>query len=72
MDLRQRADEMPRDEILGMYSIVDSPDDYVAVYAPLITDVHADVVTIQTTSIDQEATIAMLGAEVLPTLRTMN
>ncbi|MCL1593772.1 MAG: TIGR03557 family F420-dependent LLM class oxidoreductase [Actinomycetia bacterium] len=71
MDLRQRADEMPRDEILSMYSIVDSPNDYVAVYAPLITDVHADVVTIQTTSIDQEATIAMLGAEVLPTLRKM-
>ena len=72
MDLRKRADEMPRDEILSMYSIVDSPDDYVAVYAPLITDVHADVVTIQTTSIDQEATIAMLGAEVLPTLRKMH
>jgi len=71
MDLRKRADEMPRDEILAMYSIVDTPDDYIAVYAPLITDVHADTVTIQTTAIDQEATIAMLGAQVLPRLREM-
>jgi len=71
MDLRIRADEMPRDEILAMYSIVDTADDYVAVYAPLITEVNADTVTIQTTAIDQEATIAMLGAEVLPKLREM-
>lgn len=69
MDLRKRADEMPRDEILALYSIVDTPDDYVRVYSPLITEVNADTVTIQTTAIDQEATIAMLGAEVLPRLR---
>jgi hypothetical protein len=71
MDLRIRADEMPRDEILSMYSIVHSPEDYVAVYAPLITDVHADTVTIQTTAINQEETIAMLGAEVLPRLQQL-
>jgi len=71
MDLRIRADEMPRDEILAMYSIVDTADDYVAVYSPLITDVHADTVTIQTTAIDQEATIAMLGSDVLPRLREL-
>jgi len=71
MDLRERADEMPRDEILAMYSIVNTPDDYISIYAPLITDVHADTVTIQTTAIDQEETIAMLGAEVLPRLREM-
>jgi len=69
MDLRKRADEMPRDEILAMYSIVNTSDDYISIYSPLITDVHADTVTIQTTSIDQEETIAMLGAEVLPRLR---
>jgi coenzyme F420-dependent glucose-6-phosphate dehydrogenase len=72
MDLRIRADEMQRDEILAMYSIVHTPDDYVAVYAPLITEVHANTVTIQTTSINQEETIAMLGAEVLPALRNLN
>ena len=72
MDLRLKADEMPRDEILAMYSIVHTAEDYVAVYAPLITDVHADTVTIQTTSINQEDTIAMLGADVLPMLRELH
>jgi G6PDH family F420-dependent oxidoreductase len=71
MDLRIRADSMPRDEILALYSTVDSPDDYVEVYAPLITEVHADIVAIQTTSTDQEATIAMLGEDVLPVLRSL-
>jgi G6PDH family F420-dependent oxidoreductase len=71
MDLRVRADEMPRDEILAMYSIVHTPEEYVDVYTPLITEVHADTVTIQTTSIDQEETIAMLGTDVLPQLRKL-
>ncbi|MDA2980044.1 MAG: LLM class F420-dependent oxidoreductase, partial [Actinomycetota bacterium] len=71
MDLRMRADEMDRDEILGLYSAVDSPNDYVEVYRPLITEVHADIVTIQTTAIDQEETIAMLGKDVLPALRSL-
>lgn len=68
--LREKADEMPRHEILGRYSLVGSAKDYVSTYLPLVTDVKADVVTIQTTSLDQEATIAMLGSEVLPALRT--
>lgn len=71
MELRKRADEMPRGEILEKYSIVYTPDDYVDVYAPLITDVHADIVAIQTTSIDQENTISLLGSEVLPRLREL-
>ena len=70
-DLRERADEMERSEILERYSLVHSPDDYVEVYAPLITGVHADIVAIQTTSLDQEATIAMLGSDVLPKLREL-
>jgi hypothetical protein len=37
----------------------------------LVTDIGADIVTIQTTSLDQEATIAMLGASVLPELRAL-
>jgi len=40
MDLRIRADEMDRDEILASYSIVDSPESYVSIYEPLITQVH--------------------------------
>ncbi|MDK1103875.1 MAG: TIGR03557 family F420-dependent LLM class oxidoreductase, partial [Actinomycetota bacterium] len=71
MVLRTRADNMERDEILAMYSIVRSADDYVSTYSPLITDVHADIVAIQTTSIDQPDTIRMLGAEVLPALRAL-
>jgi coenzyme F420-dependent glucose-6-phosphate dehydrogenase len=70
-DLRARADEMDRSEILSRYSIAHEPGDYVEVYAPLITDLEADVVTIQTTSLDQEATIRMLGEEVLPALREL-
>jgi len=71
MDLRVRADAMPRSEILERYSIVNSPDDYVSVYGPLITDVHADIVAIQTTSTNQESTIAMLGRDVLPALHDL-
>ena len=67
-DLRTRADEMDRDEILSRYSIVRGPEDYIATYKPLV-EFGAEVVTIQTTSLDQESTIAMLGAEVLPELR---
>ncbi len=70
-DLRERADAMPRSEILGMYSIVSTPEDYLRVYSPLIEDVGADIVAIQTTSLDQPSTIAMLGSEVLPELRKM-
>jgi coenzyme F420-dependent glucose-6-phosphate dehydrogenase len=69
--LRERADSMDRSEILGRYSLVSSPDDYVAVYAPLVTEIGADVVTIQTTSLRQTETIAMLGSEVLPALRNL-
>ncbi len=71
MDLRIRADEMDRDEILSLYSAVHSADDYLEVYAPLITEVGADIVAIQTTAVDQESTIAMLGSEVIPNLRKL-
>lgn len=71
-DLRERADNMDRADILGRYSLVSTPDDYVRVYEPLIADLGADVVTIQTTALNQEETIAMLGAEVLPHLRALS
>jgi coenzyme F420-dependent glucose-6-phosphate dehydrogenase len=70
-ELRRKADEMDRGEILSRYSIVETAEDYVAAYAPLISEVGADVVTIQTTSLDQEATIRLLGEEVLPVLREL-
>jgi coenzyme F420-dependent glucose-6-phosphate dehydrogenase len=68
-ELRERADSMDREEILGRYSYVASADDYVTTYLPLVTEIGADIVAIQTTSLDQEATIDLLGAEVLPRLR---
>ena len=69
--LRERADELPRDEVLGRYSMVTTPDEIIDTYAPLVTEVEADIVTIQIASLDQEATISMLGSEVLPRLREL-
>lgn len=71
MELRTKADEMDRDEILSRYSIVRGPEDYVETYKPLV-EFGAEVVTIQTTSLDQESTLAMLGSEVLPELRKLS
>jgi coenzyme F420-dependent glucose-6-phosphate dehydrogenase len=70
-DLRERADELPRDEVLGNYSVVAGPEETIDTYSELITDVHADIVAFQITSLDQEATIRMLGDEVLPALRNL-
>ena len=67
--LRERADELPREEVLGRYSQVSTADDIVETYRPLIEDLHADVVTIQMASLDQEGLIELLGSEVLPRLR---
>jgi coenzyme F420-dependent glucose-6-phosphate dehydrogenase len=67
--LRERADELPRDEVLGRYSLVSTAEEIVETYLPLVTELHADVVTIQMTSLDQEGLIDMLGSDVLPRLR---
>lgn len=69
MVLRQRADEMDRDEILSKYTIVDSIDGLVDAYRPLVTDVHADYISVQIASTDASATIDMVGKELLPELR---
>ncbi len=69
--LRRRADELPRDEVLGRYSLVSSADEVVDVYRPLLTDLGADVVTFQMASLDQPALIEMLGREVIPVLRDL-
>jgi len=70
-DLRRRADELDRSEVLSAYTIVATPEEYIAAYRPLVEDIGADVVTIQTTSLDQESTIEMLGRDVLPALRAL-
>ncbi len=69
--LRERADELPREEVLGRYSLVSTADDIVETYRPLVEELGADVVTIQMASLDQEGLIELLGAEVLPRLRAM-
>lgn len=70
-DLRRRADDLEREQVLSSYTMVSTPEGYVDAYRPLVTDLGADVVTIQTTSLDQEATIALLGTDVLPELRSL-
>jgi hypothetical protein len=68
MDLRTSADELPREEILGRYARVSTPEQIAEVYRPLVTELGADVVTLQMVCLDQEALISMLGSEVLPKL----
>ncbi len=69
--LRERADELPREEVLGRYSLVSTADEIVETYRPLVEDLNADVVTIQMASLDQEALIELLGSEVLPKLKAI-
>jgi coenzyme F420-dependent glucose-6-phosphate dehydrogenase len=69
--LRERADALPRDEVIGQYSVGKNAAEVIDIYKPLITDLGADVVTLQMASLDQEGLIAMLGSEVLPELRKL-
>ena len=68
-ELRYRADEIDRSEVLGSYSIVPDAAGLVGAYRPLVTDVGADIVSIQVMSRDPMATIELIGEEVLPQLR---
>jgi coenzyme F420-dependent glucose-6-phosphate dehydrogenase len=68
-DLRERADAMPREEVLGRYAIVPDAAALIATYRPLVEEVGADGVAFQVASLDQEETIRTIGAEVLPELR---
>lgn len=69
--LRERADELPRDEVLGRYALNYTADEIVETYRPLVEDLHADIVTFQMASLDQEGLIALLGSEVLPRMREL-
>lgn len=71
-DLRERADHLPREEVLGRYSIVSDAAEIVETYRPLIENCSADIVTLQMTSLDQESLIKMLGSDVLPSLRDIS
>lgn len=69
MVLRQRADQMDRDEILAKYTVVSSIDELVEAYSPLVTDIGAAYVAIQIASTDPDGVIDMVGRELLPELR---
>lgn len=69
-DLRERADELPREEVLERYSLVATAEQIIDVYRPLVDDLGADVVTFQMASLDQPRLIRLLGEEVLPALRS--
>ena len=69
-ELRFRADEMSRSEVLDSYTVVPDAAGLIGAYRPLVTDVGADIVSIQVMSADPMAAIEMIGKEVLPQLRS--
>jgi coenzyme F420-dependent glucose-6-phosphate dehydrogenase len=56
-------------EILSKYSVVSGPEEIIAAYKPLVTEIGADVISIQVASTDPRRAIDMIGSEVLPELR---
>jgi coenzyme F420-dependent glucose-6-phosphate dehydrogenase len=70
-ELRARADEMDRGEVLGSYTVVPDAAGLIEAYRPLVTDVGADIVSIQVMSADPMAAIEVIGKEVLPALRAL-
>lgn len=71
MILRQRADEMDREEILSKYTVVKDSAGLIDAYRPLVTDVGAGYVSIQVASTDPDRTLNVIGSEVLPELRKL-
>jgi coenzyme F420-dependent glucose-6-phosphate dehydrogenase len=70
-ELRARADEMEPDDVLNSYTVVPDAEGLLNAYHPLVTDVGADIVSIQVMSPDPFATIELIGKEVLPKLREL-
>jgi coenzyme F420-dependent glucose-6-phosphate dehydrogenase len=71
-ELRVKADEMDHAEVLSSYTVVPDPAGLVEAYRPLVTDVGADIVSIQVMSPDPIAAIEVIGKEVLPQLRALS
>ena len=55
--------------MLASYTCVPDAAGLIDAYRPLVTDVGADIVSIQVMSEDPMATIGLIGKEVLPQLR---
>jgi coenzyme F420-dependent glucose-6-phosphate dehydrogenase len=70
-ELRIRADEMDPAEVLASYTVVPDAAGLIEAYRPLVTEVGADIVSIQVMSPDPMAAIEVIGKEVLPQLRAL-
>jgi coenzyme F420-dependent glucose-6-phosphate dehydrogenase len=70
-ELRIKADDMDRAEVLGSYTVIPDAEGLINAYRPLVTDVGADIVSIQVMSDDPLAAIELIGKEVLPELRKL-
>ena len=70
-ELRMRADEMDPADVLASYTVVPDAEGLVNAYHPLVTDVGADIVSIQVMSPEPLAAIELIGKEVLPRLREL-
>lgn len=70
LKLQQEADSLSRNEVLQRYTIVKTAKEYLDAYQPLMSELGAEIVVIQTTgSKDQEQLIKFLGSEVVPVLK---
>jgi coenzyme F420-dependent glucose-6-phosphate dehydrogenase len=58
-------------EVLGSYTIVHDAAGLIGAYQPLVTDIGADMVSIQVASADPMSAIRLIGKEVLPQLRSL-
>ena len=70
-ELRIKADEMDPADVLSSYTVIPDAEGLINAYHPLVTDVGADIVSIQVLSEDPMATIELIGKEVLPELRKL-
>jgi coenzyme F420-dependent glucose-6-phosphate dehydrogenase len=70
-ELRIKADEMDRGEVLASYTVVPDTEGLINAYRPLVTDVGADIVSIQVMCPDPMSAIKRIGKEVLPELRKL-
>lgn len=69
--LRERADSMDREEILGQYAVARGTGDLIRIYRPLVEEIGADYVSIQIASLDPERTLKLVGEELLPELQAI-
>lgn len=69
--LQNEADAIPRAEIMNSYAQIRDFSEFIGTYAPLITELGADIVGIQATSLNQPQLITDFGKHILPQLRQL-